>query len=74
MSDDTGHDVLEPNKRFRSCFDRLKAGSLVLKGDMSAMDGHSGSDGDPGATMNVRIDRFENPMARFERRLEFTDA
>ncbi|MFW2830241.1 hypothetical protein [Sphingomonas sp. ID0503] len=74
MSGNVENLVLEQLRRMNARFDNLEGDLRELKTRVTALDEHMGGVMIAVSGMNARLDRFDERLARVERRLDLTDA
>jgi septal ring factor EnvC (AmiA/AmiB activator) len=74
MTAETESLILENLKNIQGRLARMEADMQDLKLRQSAVEGHLGQQSVQIAALNARMDRFDERMARIERRLDLIDA
>jgi septal ring factor EnvC (AmiA/AmiB activator) len=74
MTAETESLILEILKNIQGRLARMEADMQDLKLRQSAVEGHLGQQSVQIAALNARMDRFDERLARIERRLDLIDA
>jgi chromosome segregation ATPase len=74
MNDETTNVVLEHLRRIRASQERMELDIGEIKGRLSALEQTTGQVLNSIGIMNQRMDRFDERLARIERRLDLIEA
>ena len=74
MTDETENIVFEMLRRIRASQERTEADIANLKSRVSSLDRHFAEQTAQIATLNTRMDRFDERLSRIERRLELVES